>query len=215
MVGGLGKVVVTHKGDMPLGLIPFAPGSLSAWTRRRARPRIALMSNSDFSGGGSRLTSRVRRYARVGTSVGGLAAQLAGARLFGFGLDRARHSSELKAALGGLKGPLMKVAQILATIPDALPPEYAEDLRQLQANAPSMGWPFVRRRMSTELGPKWQSRFASFAHEAVAAASLGQVHRAVHLDGRELACKLQYPDMLSTVDADLRQLKLAFATYRR
>ena len=128
MVGGLGKVVVTHKGDMPLGLIPFASGALPAWTRRRARPRIPLMSDSDFSGAGSRLTSRVRRYARVGTSVGGLAAQLAGARLFGFGLDRARHSSELKAALGGLKGPLMKVAQILATIPDALPPEYAEGM---------------------------------------------------------------------------------------
>ncbi len=173
------------------------------------------MSDSDFGSEESRFASRVRRYARVGTSVGGLAAQLVGARVLGLGLDRARHSAELKAALGGLKGPLMKTAQILATIPDALPPEYAEELRQLQSNAPPMGWPFVRRRMAGELGPDWQGRFRAFEHRAAAAASLGQVHRARALDGRELACKLQYPDMLSTVDADLRQLKLAFAVYRR
>ena len=173
------------------------------------------MSDSDFGSEESRLSHRVRRYARVGASVGGLAAQLVGARMFGLDLDRGRHSAELKAALGGLKGPLMKAAQILATIPDALPPEYAEELRQLQSNAPPMGWPFVRRRMRGELGPDWRNRFESFAHEAAAAASLGQVHRAVAPDGRDLACKLQYPDMLSTVEADLRQLKLAFAVYRR
>ena len=173
------------------------------------------MRDSDFGSEESRLRHRVRRYARVGASVGGLAAQLVGARLFGLDLDQGRHSAELKAALGGLKGPLMKAAQILATIPDALPPEYAEELRQLQSNAPPMGWPFVRRRMRGELGPDWRNRFESFAQEAAAAASLGQVHRAVAPDGRDLACKLQYPDMLSTVEADLRQLKLAFAVYRR
>lgn len=163
----------------------------------------------------SRLSGRVRRYAKVGTSVGGLAAQVVGARYLGFGLDRDKHSSELKAALGGLKGPLMKAAQILATIPDALPKEYAEELRQLQSNAPSMGWPFVKRRMRAELGQNWQKQFKSFEHEAAAAASLGQVHRAVSPDGRDLACKLQYPDMLSAVEADLQQLKILFGIYRR
>ncbi len=173
------------------------------------------MSESDFGSEGSRLSGRVRRYARVGSSVGGLAAQFVGTRLFGLQLDRSRHSAELKAALGGLKGPLMKTAQIMATIPDALPPEYAEELRQLQSNAPAMGWPFVRRRMRAELGPDWQRRFRAFEHGAAAAASLGQVHRAVAPDGRALACKLQYPDMLSTVEADLSQLKLVFSIYRR
>ena len=81
-------------------------------------------------------------------SVGGLAVKLAGQRYLGFSLDRDKHAGELKAALGGLKGPLMKVAQLLATIPDALPPEYARELAQLQANAPAMGWAFVRRRMA-------------------------------------------------------------------
>ena len=67
-----------------------------------------------------------------------------------------------------------------------------------------MGWPFVRRRMAGELGPDWQAKFASFEREAARAASLGQVHRATAKDGRALACKLQYPDMASAVEADLR-----------
>jgi predicted unusual protein kinase regulating ubiquinone biosynthesis (AarF/ABC1/UbiB family) len=78
-----------------------------------------------------------------------------------------------------------------------------------------MGWPFVRRRMATELGPDWQAKFKSFEHTAARAASLGQVHRAVAPDGTPLACKLQYPDMASTVEADLRQLKLIFRLYER
>ena len=109
----------------------------------------------------------------------------------------------------------MKVAQILSTIPDVLPDEYADELSQLQANAPPMGWSFVRRRMAGELGPDWQSKFRVFGQEAAAAASLGQVHRATLLDGTEVACKLQYPDMPSTVEADLRQLKLAMGVYKR
>src|SRR5213078_3485053 len=129
------------------------------------------------------LGGRVRRYAQVSTAVGGLAARLAGERYLGLTLDRGRHAAELKAALGGIKGPLMKVAQLLATIPDALPKEYVNELVQLQADAPAMGWPFVRRRMAGELGPDWQTRFQSFEHTAARAASLGQVHRATALDG--------------------------------
>ena len=109
----------------------------------------------------------------------------------------------------------MKVAQLLATIPDALPTEYAAELMKLQSDAPPMGWPFVKRRMAAELGPDWRSKFSSFEHHPAAAASLGQVHRARAHDGSELACKLQYPDMQSAVEADLRQLQLIFAIHRR
>src|SRR5213082_1535727 len=161
------------------------------------------------------LTGRVRRYARVGSAMGGLAARLAGERYLGLAIDRERHAADLKAALGGIKGPLMKVAQLLATIPEALPEEYVRELIQLQADAPAMGWPFVRRRMQGELGPDWQRRFKSFEHIAARAASLGQVHRATALDGTALACKLQYPDMASAVEADLRQLRLAMGLYER
>jgi predicted unusual protein kinase regulating ubiquinone biosynthesis (AarF/ABC1/UbiB family) len=157
----------------------------------------------------------IRRFARTSGAVGGIAARVVGARAFGIRGGRAEHAEDLRAILGGLKGPLMKVAQLLSTIPDALPPEYAEQLAHLQANAPAMGWAFVRRRMTAELGEGWQSRFRAFSQEAVAAASLGQVHRATLPDGTEVACKLQYPDMPSTVDADLRQLRLAMSIYRR
>jgi predicted unusual protein kinase regulating ubiquinone biosynthesis (AarF/ABC1/UbiB family) len=161
------------------------------------------------------LAGRVRRYAQVGSAVGGLAARLAGERFLGIEIDRGQHAAELKAALGGLKGPLMKVAQILSTIPDALPKEYVQELTQLQADAPSMGWPFVKRRMASELGPDWAARFGSFEKVAARAASLGQVHRATSRDGGPLACKLQYPEMQSAIEADLSQLKLLFQIYRR
>jgi predicted unusual protein kinase regulating ubiquinone biosynthesis (AarF/ABC1/UbiB family) len=161
------------------------------------------------------LSGRVRRYAQVSGTVGGLAARLAGARFLGLDIDKPQHAEELRLALGGLKGPLMKVAQLLATIPEALPKEYAAELAQLQSAAPPMSRPFVRRRMAAELGPDWQSRFAQFELEAAAAASLGQVHRAVAHDGRLLACKLQYPGIESAVEADLSQLRLIFNIYRR
>jgi predicted unusual protein kinase regulating ubiquinone biosynthesis (AarF/ABC1/UbiB family) len=158
---------------------------------------------------------RVKRYASVGSAVGSVAARYAGDRVFGRAGNGLGHAADLKMALGGLKGPLMKVAQILATVPDMLPEEYTAELAQLQTNAPSMGWAFVKRRMTAELGPGWQGRFGEFEHHAAAAASLGQVHRAVALDGRRLACKLQYPDMASAVEADLSQLSLILSIYRR
>src|SRR6476659_7237233 len=163
----------------------------------------------------NRFSARAARYARVGTNVGGVAAKFAASRLFGFGLDRGRNASDLAAALGGLKGPIMKVAQLMATIPDLLPPEYVEELQKLQSEAPPMGWPFVKRRMVAELGGDWQEKFAAFEHKPAAAASLGQVHRAQSLDGHALACKLQYPDMQSAVEADLQQLDWLFAIHRR
>jgi predicted unusual protein kinase regulating ubiquinone biosynthesis (AarF/ABC1/UbiB family) len=163
----------------------------------------------------NRLSARAMRYGRVGANVGGVAARIATRRLFGLDPDRDREAAALAAALGGLKGPIMKVAQLLATIPEALPAEYAAELGQLQSQAPPMGWPFVRRRMAAELGPDWEAKFASFEREAAASASLGQVHKAVGHDGRLLAAKLQYPDMQSAVEADLAQLAILFSIHRR
>ena len=157
---------------------------------------------------------RLARYARVGGTGIGLAARFAGARLTGGG-DAATAGAQLRVALGGLKGPVMKIAQILSTVPGAVPEEFARELGQLQADAPAMGWPFVRRRMKAELGPDWEAKYATFEHEAAAAASLGQVHRATAHDGRALAAKLQYPDMASAVEADLGQLDVLFGLYRQ
>ncbi|UDL95827.1 AarF/ABC1/UbiB kinase family protein [Lichenihabitans sp. PAMC28606] len=163
----------------------------------------------------NRLSARAARYARVGTNVGGVAARIAGARLFGKSGGDLANATALTAALGSLKGPIMKVAQLLATIPDALPPEYADALQQLQSDAPPMGAAFVKRRMQAELGLGWAERFAAFDLRPAAAASLGQVHRATGLDGKALACKLQYPDMPSAVEADLSQLQVLFSIHRR
>ncbi len=159
------------------------------------------MSDSPKDPERNRITARIGRVAKVGANMSGaVAARVSGA-------DQATLARTLRKALGQSKGPLMKVAQLLATIPDLLPEAYAEEFRKLQAQAPPMGWPFVQRRMRAELGENWETRFASFEREAAAAASLGQVHRAVAHDGRALACKLQYPDMASAVEADLGQLK--------
>ncbi|MQR98432.1 ABC1 kinase family protein [Gluconobacter aidae] len=160
------------------------------------------------------LMGELRRMARTSGAVGGIAARMAGSRL-GFKTDKGVHAEGLKSALGNLKGPLMKAAQLLSTIPGALPEEYADELAHLQSNAPPMGWSFVRRRMQAELGAGWEKHFRSFSHEAVAAASLGQVHRARLVDGREVACKLQYPDMQAAVDSDLRQFRAALVIYRK
>ena len=163
----------------------------------------------------NRFSARANRYAKVGANVGVIAVKLAGQRLLGLEGNRADNAANLAAALGGLKGPLMKVAQLLATIPDAVPAEYARELGQLQSQAPPMGPAFVRRRMMAELGPDWRTRFSSFDEASTAAASLGQVHRATSHDGRQLAAKLQYPDMQSAVEADLTQLKFIFALHAR
>ena len=163
----------------------------------------------------NRMSARVSRYARVGANIGGVAARMAGGRLFGSDEPGRTNAAALAQALGGLKGPIMKVAQLMATIPDALPPEYAEELAKLQSDAPPMGPAFVKRRMQAELGADWGKKFGSFELRSAAAASLGQVHRATDLAGAPLACKLQYPDMQSAVEADLKQLAVLFAVHRR
>lgn len=173
-----------------------------------------MPDNSKTSGKSEkRIGSQIKRYGSVSTTMAGLAARVAGEKFLGIRIERGKHAEDLMQALGSLKGPLMKVGQILSTIPEALPPEYAKAMQQLQSNAPPMGWPFVRRRMRSELGPEWEAEFKNFEKEAAAAASLGQVHKAVTQDGQLVACKLQYPDMQSAISADLNQLRIIFSLY--
>lgn len=167
-----------------------------------------MADKSSFSG-------RLVRFAKVGANMGGLAASTAIARIGGRPLDDPKNAAELKRVLGNLKGPLMKLAQMLGNLPEAVPEEFARELAELQSNAPPMGKGFVRRRMAGELGRDWQSKFRDFTPEAVAAASLGQVHRATLPQGDDVAVKLQYPDMASAVEADLSQLDLVLSLFRR
>ena len=127
----------------------------------------------------NRFSARAARYARVGTNVGGVAARVAGApRFSACELDRARNAAELAAALGGLKGPIMKVAQLLATIPDLLPPEYATELTQAAERGAADGLGLRQAAHDRRARPRLAAEVCGFEHKPAAAASLGQVHRA-------------------------------------
>jgi predicted unusual protein kinase regulating ubiquinone biosynthesis (AarF/ABC1/UbiB family) len=159
-------------------------------------------------------TQRLTRFARVSAGLTGVAARGAARSLSGTAVFSARNAADLTQVLGNLRGPVMKVAQFVATVPGVLPPEVAAPLLTLQTNAPPMGAGFVRRRMAAELGADWEKKFKHFDRDAAAAASLGQVHRATAKDGHALACKLQYPNMAAAVDSDIRQFKTALGLQR-
>ena len=157
---------------------------------------------------------QLTRFARVSAGLAGVAARGAARSIAGTSLMSAENAADLTAVLGNLRGPVIKVAQFMATFPGLLPPEVAAPLLTLQTNAPPMGPAFVRRRMQAELGPNWEQKFRRFDREPAAAASLGQVHRAVAKDGTALACKLQYPNMDAAVQSDVRQLRAALTVQR-
>ena len=160
----------------------------------------------------NKFSKRVARYANLGTSAGSIAFKLLGTKFLN--KDHDKNAEDLRTILGNLKGPIMKIAQLLSTVPDLLPEEYVNELTKLQSNAPPMGWNFVKRRMKNELGFNWLDFFDSFEKEPFAAASLGQVHRAIYKE-ENVVCKLQYPDMSSIVEADVNQLKLIFSIYKK
>ena len=118
----------------------------------RDGPAVAMTDERTPSAGGCGAT-RASGARSAGWRRASPASAISASRL-----DRGEHAAELTAALGGLKGPLMKVAQILSTIPDALPAEYVAGAAQLQANAPPMGWPFVRAAWRRSWAPDWQEQ---------------------------------------------------------
>ncbi len=190
---------------------PDSPAGLAAMGRAPHLSRMTDPADPERN----RLSGRVRRFAQVGAGLAGAGAAMGANRLFGGDGADARNARALRLALGQLRGPLVKAAQMFATVPDLLPPEFAAEFAELQANAPPMGRPFVRRRMAAELGADWAAKFGSFELDAAAAASLGQVHRATAPDGAPLAVKLQYPQMQSAIESDLGQLRTVLAIARR
>ncbi|MCX7352102.1 MAG: AarF/UbiB family protein [Proteobacteria bacterium] len=150
----------------------------------------------------------------MGSTLTGIGMRVGAQEYLGLNIDEAAYAQKLRQSFGGLKGPFMKMAQFLATVPDALPPEFAAEFMTLQSNAPSMGEGFVRRRMTGELGKNWRDLFQSFSLKASHAASLGQIHKAVSIQGKNLAIKLQYPDMETTISADLKQLDMVLGIYQ-
>ncbi len=156
----------------------------------------------------------ITRLLNTGKTLGGLGARIGAQEFLGLDINEEKYAVQLRQAFGNMKGPFMKIAQFLATVPNALPQEFANEFLQLQAHAPPMGAGFVKRRMKGELGSEWQSYFKEFDEKASFAASLGQVHRAVLKTGETVAVKLQYPEMQATIDADLLQLDLVIKLYK-
>jgi predicted unusual protein kinase regulating ubiquinone biosynthesis (AarF/ABC1/UbiB family) len=166
----------------------------------------------------SKLTSSpVRRLLRLGglvTRVGASVAghQLAGLTRSGEGRERARtenlvrNAARIVSTLGEMKGAAMKVGQMLSLHDSILPPEVAEVLRSLQKEAPRIPFEVVQEELALEL-PGYERLFREIEPEAFAAASIGQVHRAVLRDGRRVALKIQYPLIDRIVAADLGNLR--------
>jgi predicted unusual protein kinase regulating ubiquinone biosynthesis (AarF/ABC1/UbiB family) len=165
--------------------------------------------------------SRIRRSAKLGSAIGAQATRYAGTKAANVARssERAERSLEARhletamkmaATLGEMKGAAMKMGQLASFVDtEFLPPEYAEiyqeQLAQLRTSAPAMPWEKVSKVLEEEyLGEPYDVLFASFEHEAFAAASIGQVHRATLHDGRAVAVKIQYPGVAEALESDLR-----------
>src|SRR5918992_70568 len=169
-------------------------------------------------------TGRIRRTAQVGTVVGSEGARYAGTRArnvarsqeaAGEALER-RHleaAQKMVETLGRMKGAAMKIGQLASFIDtEFLPPEYRElyqeQLGTLRTSAPPMPWEKVRGVLDEEWEETPEELFDDFEHEASAAASIGQVHRAVLCDGREVAVKIQYPGVAEAIRSDMQNAGL-------
>jgi predicted unusual protein kinase regulating ubiquinone biosynthesis (AarF/ABC1/UbiB family) len=148
----------------------------------------------------------------IGRRVTGLAAEVISADV------QRRTAEHLFSVLGQLKGGAMKMGQALSVFEAALPAElagpYRAALTKLQEAAPPMPVASVHGVLATELGEDWRTLFESFDDKPAAAASIGQVHRAVWKDGRAVAVKVQYPGAGDALRADLRQLSRVAGLFR-
>src|SRR6201991_551447 len=173
-----------------------------------------------------------RKGAARNAKLAGLAGGIAGRTALGFGkrlagksqdevnaelMEKAAH--QLFTVLGELKGGAMKVGQALSVMEAAIPEEYGEPYREaltkLQKDAPPLPADRVHRVLDAQLGTKWRSRFSSFDDKPVASASIGQVHKAVWSDGRDVAVKIQYPGADEALRADLKTLQRMVSVFKQ
>lgn len=161
-------------------------------------------------------SARTAKLASIPLGMAGRAAVGFGRKLAGGDKNEidaqlaAKAAEQLFAVLGELKGGAMKLGQALSVMEAAIPEEFAEPYREslnkLQAAAPPLPARSVHKMLDQQLGTKWRQRFASFDDTPTASASIGQVHRAVWADGRDVAVKVQYPGADEALRADLKTL---------
>jgi predicted unusual protein kinase regulating ubiquinone biosynthesis (AarF/ABC1/UbiB family) len=175
-----------------------------------------------------RAVTRTAKLAALPLGFAGRAALGLGKRMTGLASEvisadlQRRTAEQLFSVLGQLKGGAMKVGQALSVLEAALPDElagpYREALTRLQEAAPALPVATVHRELADQLGPRWRARFVDFDDRPVAAASIGQVHRAVWKTrskaGREVAVKVQYPGAGAALIADLNQLSRLAGLFR-
>jgi len=140
----------------------------------------------------------------LGKRIGGRPAEIVAQEL------QQRTAEQIFRVLGELKGGALKLGQALSIFEAALPPEiagpYRATLTRLQESAPPLPVATVHKVLAADLGPDWRTHFAEFSDEPAAAASIGQVHRAVWHDGRQVAVKIQYPGAGRALSNDFTQL---------
>ena len=173
-----------------------------------------IVHMTDIKRGGLR---RAVKLASLPAGVAGRAALGVGKRMTGKSREEVnaelleKAAEEMFKVLGELKGGAMKVGQALSVMEAAIPPQFAEPFREalvkLQSEAPPLPAPKVHRVLDAQLGTKWRGRFRSFDDTPAASASIGQVHRAVWNDGREVAVKIQYPGADEALRADLKLIQ--------
>ena len=166
------------------------------------------------------VTSRSGRFLKLAGMTASVAGRYAAQKVHGvFTDDEARKQKRLgetyeKMAddivdtLGELKGAVMKIGQIASQTQDFLPLEFSNALQKLQKEAPPVDFSVIKTQVEQELGGSIESLFLAFDETPYAAASIGQVHRATLLDGREVIVKVQYPGVDRSCDSDLKQLRL-------
>ena len=179
-------------------------------------PERSVAENGDVSEIPRRTMSRTARLAGLPIGAAGRATVGLGKRLSGRSSDdvmaefQQRTAEQLFKVLGELKGGAMKVGQALSIFEAAMPEElaapYREALTRLQEDAPPLPAATVHKVLASQLGPDWRDLFQSFTDKPAAAASIGQVHRAVWGDGRTVAVKVQYPGAGKALLSDLNQL---------
>jgi predicted unusual protein kinase regulating ubiquinone biosynthesis (AarF/ABC1/UbiB family) len=167
---------------------------------------------------------RTARLAALPLGFAGRAAMGLGKRVTGIAGEvisadvQQRTAEHLFKVLGQLKGGAMKLGQAMSVFEAALPEDlagpYRAALTKLQEAAPALPAATVHRVLADELGPRWRQRFREFDDVPAAAASIGQVHRAVWRDGREVAVKIQYPGAGEALIADLGQLARLASLFR-
>jgi predicted unusual protein kinase regulating ubiquinone biosynthesis (AarF/ABC1/UbiB family) len=161
--------------------------------------------------------ARNAKLASIPVGFAGRAALGFGKRLTGKSKDEVtaelmeKAANQLFTVLGELKGGAMKVGQALSVMEAAIPDEFGEPYREaltkLQKDAPPLPAAKVHRVLDAQLGTKWRQRFADFDDTPVASASIGQVHKALWSDGREVAVKIQYPGADQALRADLKTMQ--------